>query len=60
VPGDAKQNLDLALQVILASSVPLPTKVKSLTAQDLIDNNVALFLFCETLRQIQKLNFKPL
>jgi len=56
VPNDFQQNLDLALQVLIASDAPIPTKLKSLNAHDLVQSQVALFMFCETLRQMQKLD----
>lgn len=38
IPSDPRQNLDLALQVLIASDAPLPSKVQSLTVQDLVQN----------------------
>lgn len=57
-PTNAVQNLNLGLQVLLASDSPMPDSVQQMTASDLVENPVNLFILCESLRQLQKLK-KP-
>ena len=50
------QNIDLALNVLKASSIALPDSVQhDMTAEDLQSNQLKCYLFIETLRQAQKL-----
>ena len=50
------QNLDLALNVLRASTVALPDSVQNdMTAEELQANPLKCYLFIETLRQAKKL-----
>ena len=47
---DYMQNFELALNVLKASNLPVPSAIESMKPYDLISNSVNLFMIFETLR----------
>ena len=54
-PGKMLQNVELALNVLQASSVALPDSIQKMTAAEIQDSEVHCFMFLETLRQAKNL-----
>ena len=54
-PVKMLQNVELALNVLQASSVALPDSIQKMTAAEIQDSEVHCFMFLETLRQAKNL-----
>ena len=50
-----EQNVDLALNVLRASSLSLPDSIQTMQATDIQNSEVHCFMFLETLRQAKNL-----